>query len=110
MEIAFNKKKLADWANDDKKGRKKLGEKRFKKYRRRLALMREADNLEALRNAPGRFHELTGDRKGEWACDLDHPYRLIFTPQERPIPENEDGQYIWIEIKAVLILSIEDYH
>ena len=34
----------------------------------------------------GHYHELTGDRKGEWACDLDQPYRLIFEPHEKPIP------------------------
>lgn len=41
---------------------------------------------------------------------LDHPYRLIFTPQEVPIPINEDGQYIWFEIVGVEIIEIVDYH
>ena len=35
--------------------------------------------------------------KGQWACNLDQPYRLIFVPQENPIPTNEDGKCIWIE-------------
>lgn len=25
----------------------------------------------------GHYHELLGDRKGEWACDLDQPNRLL---------------------------------
>ena len=63
-----------------------------------------------LRYAPGRFHELKETKKGQWACDLDHPYRLIFTPQENPIPTDDDGKYIWIEILGVEIVKIEDYH
>ena len=37
-------------------------------------------------------------------------YRLIFEPHEDPIPTNENGQYLWIEIKGVEIIQIEDYH
>jgi proteic killer suppression protein len=53
---------------------------------------------------------LTSDKNGQWACDLDHPYRLIFQPQEKPIPTNIDGQYLSIKITGVEILKIEDYH
>ena len=77
---------------------------------RRLDDLRAADTLEGVRHLPGRYHELTADRKGQWACDLDQPYRLIFSPHEYPIPVNEDGQYIWIEIKGVEIIEITDYH
>lgn len=64
--------------------------------------------LEKLANE--RYHELTGDRKGQWACDLDQPYRLIFEPHENPIPTDNSGKYIWLEIKGVEILEITDYH
>ncbi|ESU24360.1 plasmid maintenance system killer protein [Flavobacterium enshiense DK69] len=59
---------------------------------------------------PGNFHELKSNRKGQWACDLDHPYRLIFEPHEDPIPTNDDGQYLWTEIKGVEIIEVVDYH
>ena len=59
---------------------------------------------------PGNFHDLTGNRKGQWACNLDNPYRLIFVPHENPIPTNSDGQYIWVEIRGVEIIDIENYH
>jgi proteic killer suppression protein len=72
--------------------------------------LRDATTLEDVRNLAGKFHELKGDRKGEWACDLDQPYRLVFTPHERPIPVNEDGQYIWAEICGVEIIEVVDYH
>ena len=69
-----------------------------------------AENLEELRHLPGNWHELKNERKGQWACDLDQPYRLIFEPQEKPIPTDQSGKYIWSEIKAVKIIEITNYH
>ena len=66
--------------------------------------------LEDVRYMPGNYHELKNQRKGQWACDLDQPYRLVFTPHEDPIPVNNDGQYIWSEIKGVEIIEIINYH
>lgn len=43
-------------------------------------------------------------------CDLDQPFRLIFKPQEKPIPTNDHGQYVWNEIKGVEIMEIVNYH
>lgn len=110
MDISFNKKQLETYANKDSKGKSKLGPKRFELYKRRLDQLAAAASLEDLRHAPGKFHELKATRKGQWACSLDGSYRLIFTPQEDPIPTNEDGQYIWIEIEAIEIVEIVDYH
>lgn len=110
MEISFDDKKLEKLANSDKAGRKKLGPKRHDLFKRRLDQLRASKNLEDLRYAPGRFHELKGGRKGQWACDLDHPYRLVFTAQEKPIPRDDSGRHLWVEIKAVEILEIADYH
>src|SRR5690606_15808189 len=110
MDITFGDNKLLKYANNNREGQKKLGDKRFKLYKKRLDQIKAAKTLEDLRYAPGRFHELKENRKGQWACDLDHPYRLIFTPQENPIPTDDDGKYIWIEISAVEIIKIEDYH
>ena len=110
MDITFGDNKLKKYANCDRDGQKKLGDKRFKLYKKRLDQIKAAKTLEDLRYAPGRFHELKENKKGQWACDLDHPYRLIFTPQENPIPTDDYGKYIWIEISGVEIIKIEDYH
>lgn len=59
---------------------------------------------------PGNYHELIGNRKGEWACNLDQPYRLIFRPIEEPIPLDNNGNYIWVEILGVEIMEIDNYH
>jgi proteic killer suppression protein len=110
MDITFSTKKLLKYANDDNFCRKKLGAIGAKRFRQRLEDLEAADNLEECRNLPGKYHELIGDRKGQWACNLEHPYRLIFRPHENPIPQNEYGQYLWIEIEGVEIIEVEDYH
>lgn len=97
-------------ANDDRFAVKRLGARRAELYKIRLDDLAAAATLEDVRHLPGHFHELTEDRKGQWACDLDHPYRLIFQPHEDPIPEDANGRYIWIEITGVEIIEITNYH
>lgn len=97
-------------ANDDRLASRKLGPLRASLFGQRLDDIRAATTLEDVRYLPGNYHELTADRKGQWACDLDHPYRLIFQPHEEPIPEDENGRYIWIEITGVEIIEITNYH
>ena len=110
MKIAFTDKKLEKLSADYNKCRQKMGDKRAKLFVTRLNALRDAATLEDVRYLPGRFHELTGTRKGQWACDLDHPYRLVLTPHEDPIPANEHGQYNWLEITGVEVIEIVDYH
>lgn len=110
MNITFANKKLEKLANNDRKMQKELGQVRAKVLRRRLAQLDDATTLEDVRDLPGNYHELRNDRKGQWACDLDQPYRLIFEPHEDPIPTNEDGQYVWLEIVGVEVIEIINYH
>ena len=110
MDITFSDKKLEKLANDDRRMLKELGKIRAEKLRLRLYQLRNAQNLEEVKILPGRYHELTGNRKGQWACDLDQPYRLIFKPQEKPIPTDPDGKYNWFEIKGVEVIEIDNYH
>lgn len=110
MEITFKDKKLRKAAVSLKLLIQVYGKRRGELLKVRLDDLLTAETLEDVRYLPGHYHELTQDRKGQWACDLDQPYRLIFTPHEDPIPVNEDGQYLWIEIKGVEIIEITDYH
>ena len=110
MDITFADKKLQKIVNDDRKMIKELGKIRAEKLNIRLTQMQDAVTFEDLRYLSGNYHELTGDRKGQWACDLDQPYRLIFKPHEDPIPINKYVQYIWLEIMGVEIIEIVDYH
>jgi proteic killer suppression protein len=110
MEIKFTDNKLEKLANDYKKCQMVMGAQRAKLYNIRLGDLHKATTLEETRYLPGNFHELKATRKGQWACDLDQPYRLVFTPIERPIPVNDNGQYSWIEITSVEIIEIINYH
>jgi len=110
MNITFADNKLLKIVNDDKKMLKVFGKIRADKLRERLTQLKFSVTLEDVRYLPGNYHELVGDRKGQWACDLDQPYRLIFEPHEDPIPVNEKGQYLWIKIIGIEIIEIVNYH
>ncbi len=110
MDITFKKKKLEKIALNERKCLKELGTVQGKIFLQRISDLYSAETLEDTRNLPGHYHELVGDRKGQWACDLDQPYRLVFEPHEDPIPTDEDGKYIWIEIKGIEIIEITNYH
>lgn len=85
---------------------------RAQKIRRRLAELRAAQCLQDFwppKSGPSRCHELTkGERKGQLSMDLDHPYRLIFVPQQ--ISLKEDGGLNWRQVTAVTILGVENTH
>lgn len=110
MDVTFSDKKLGKLVNDDRKMLKELGKQRAEILRRRLSQLRDASTLEDVRHLPGNYHELGNNRKGQWACDLDQPYRLVFTPHNNPVPVNEYGQYIWLEITGVEVIEIINYH
>ncbi len=110
MKITFEDNKLEKLVNDDRKLVKEFGKLRAAKIKARLAQLKFASTLEEVRNFPGNYHELINNRKGQWACDLDQPYRLVFTAHENPIPTNADGRYIWLEIKGVAVIEIINYH
>ena len=79
--------------------------------RRRLDDLRAADALADISHLPPtRCHELKGDREGQLAINLKHPYRLIFEPANEPIPKKEDGGLDWTKTTAILIIEVEDYH
>jgi proteic killer suppression protein len=88
VDIKFANRELRKLAIDPKKCKQQMGEKRANLFFKRLTDLRDAETLEDVRNLPGRYHELKETRKGQWSCNLDHPFRLIFKPQENPIPSN----------------------
>ena len=110
MKITFSDPELEALASDPRLCQQKLGKIRAKRFLKRVDDLYNASTLEDVRNLPGKYHELRGDRKGQWACDLDQPYRLIFEPHEDPIPTDDAGRYLWIEIKGVEVIEIVDYH
>ena len=77
----------------------------------KLGELEAAETLEDMRYMPAaRCREKKGDRKGQLSVDLQHPYRLIFTPDHDPPPVKSGGGLDWSEVTRVVILEIVDYH
>lgn len=103
MEISFKITKLQKACKDFSRAQKEYGEQIAKKLHQRLNELRSADNLyiiSQIRSA--RLHELSGDRKGEYAVDLTGNFRLIMTAV--------NGKLELSKIEAVNLESVEDYH
>lgn len=68
-----------------------------------------ADNLDQLRNAPGRCHMLIGNLAGIFSLDLDGPYRLLFSASEIDALE-ADNSIDWRLVTKVRILEVRNTH
>jgi len=111
MEISYKSAKIAKILNSSKKISQNFGDKNGKKLIRRLAVLQSAHCLaEVPPLKPDRCHELTGPRRGTFAVDLNHPFRLIFKPDHNPVPKKQDGGIDLTKITAIKILKVEDYH
>ena len=106
MQVVYADKELARCAGDKAYAVRKMGQRRADAYMDRLNDLRGAATLEDLKGVPGRYHELTGNRAGQWACDLDQPYRLIFkSTNEGPV-----AQIVWANERVAKMLEIVNYH
>lgn len=114
MEIFFRNRKLAKEFSEGAQLDRVHGVQRARKIRLRMAEFRAAVSLMDFwppKSGPGRCHELSqGKRRGQLSVDLDHPYRLIFSPAHDPIPTHHDGGLDWSKVTAIVILGVEDTH
>lgn len=111
MEIVFGSRKLQKLCNSVKEMQGTLGDRGSKSLQTRLAQLAAAETLADLGKVPGaRCHELSGDRKGHLAVDLVHPRRLVFGPDDRPLPTKDDGGLDWNKVTRIIICEIVDYH
>ena len=67
-----------------------------KSIKLRIAELRAADSVDALRLGPGRWEPLRADRLGQWSGRLSGNWRLIVEPED-------DGS-------RVRVVEIIDYH
>lgn len=96
MIIQFKTKKLERICSSYTLMKKEYGERGAQKLTQRLQELEAFSSIEELvQFRIGRCHPLDHNRYGQFAMDLNHPYRLIFTRRE------PDG---------VLIIEIVDYH
>ena len=112
MEISFKTSKHQKICIDYRVAVKELGKKSAEKLFARLAELEVAENLaEVDYIPPARCHLLTGNRKGQFGIDLEHPYRIIFKPDHEPVPLKEDGGIDRVNVTAIKIIEVgEDYH
>ena len=98
MEITYKNNKIKKVCTDARTAEKNYGLEMAAKIHQRIDEIRAADTVEMMIQFHiGRCHQLKQERKGQYAMDLVHPYRLIF--------EKEGDQ-----IQIANILEIVDYH
>ncbi len=108
MEITFAHSKLQKLCEQQNLAQKELGANCAKKLRTQLAILRAASCVAEL--VIGHPHPLKGDRAGEFAVNLEGGKRLVFQPDNDPVPLTEDGSIDWSKVTAVCIVFIGDYH
>ena len=108
MEILFKDKKIQDLCEKRAIAEKKLGSVCARKLRARLADLEAAAAVTDL--VAGNPHPLKGDRKGQFALNLDGGSRLVFRPAHNPCPQNTAGGIDWSRVTIICIEFIGDYH
>ena len=98
MDITYKSNKLEKVCTDAKVAERSYGKEMAEKIQMRIDELAAADTIEMMIQFHiGRCHSLTNNRKGQYAMDLVHPYRLVF---------EKHGN----EIQIAHILEIVDYH
>ena len=111
MKIVFKSRRLQKLCQTEKLLVQAYGKDCGRKIARRLTTLDGAQCLgDVPSTPPERCHPLKGDRQGEFAVDVQQPYRLVFRPNHDPIPTKEDGGVDLKRVTEIEILSIEDYH
>ena len=111
MDIAFRTRKLQRTFNSEIRLQKEYGPRMARAIAIRLAVLSNARILTMVPTTPpNRRHQLSGSRKGQYAVDLVHPYRLVFRPAHDPMPYKDDGGIDTNLVTAITILEVVDYH
>ena len=76
----------------------------------RLDDLAAAASMETMRQLPGSWEELTGNRRGQFSCRLDKKLRLVVRPSKQPPPTKPDGGLDWAAIDAITVVEVVNYH
>lgn len=111
MDISFVSTKLRKIFNSEKELNREYGTEQARTIMRRMATLKAAASLDDVpRLPPDRRHELTGDLQGHFAVDLKHPCRLLFLPNNDPLPKKADGGIDLQKVTTITITKVKDYH
>lgn len=109
MDIDFAKKKDRAVFNDACLLVRAYGAENARRIKRRMIEFRAARFLVDIPvTPPSRRHKLS-NRDEEYAVDVKHPFRLVFTPDPVSI-RSANGAYDISKVTGIVILRIEDYH
>ncbi|GAA6390905.1 type II toxin-antitoxin system RelE/ParE family toxin [Megasphaera sp.] len=98
MKVSYRNRKIEKVCTNAQSARKTYGTTMAEKIHKRIDQLRSADSVEMMiQSRIGRCHPLMGNRENQYALDLEHPYRLIFTKK---------GD----EIQIAEVQEIIDYH
>jgi len=98
LDITYRNKKIKSVCTDAKTAVRAYGLEMALIIHQRIDEIHASDTVEMMvKLRIGRCHPLTQNRKGQYAMDLVHPYRLVF---------EKHGD----EIQIANILEIVDYH
>ena len=89
MEISFVYARLKHACETLSERMRKWGQPAAKNLKSRLDDLRAARCMKDMRNLPGRWEELTGERRGVFSCRLDKALRLILRPSRQPPPSRK---------------------
>lgn len=111
MEVLFRKRQMQRVCNSADESIRRFGQAGGRRLQRRLAELAAATTLAEVATLPqARLHPLGGDRAGQFAVDLEHPYRLILEPANEPVPTKVDGGIDLGRVTQVLVVEVVDYH
>lgn len=107
MILEFKNKKIQRQCENPSEAQKVYGVNIGNRLTLRVEQLMAARNLSDIRRIPpARLHKLSGKRANEYAVDLVHPYRLIFTPVFKDGNETDKLE----SINIVRIEEVIDYH
>jgi toxin HigB-1 len=110
MQVEFLDTRLKRLCEDKSARQRQWHKASADKLATRLDDLAAAAHLDVLRTLPGKWEELTGDRKGQLSCRLDKKLRLVIRPAKQPPPTKPDGGLDWRAVDAVIVLEVENYH
>jgi proteic killer suppression protein len=110
IDISWSNRKLQKSCASDKDGTRTFGADQWKTLKNRIVSLEAAPTLADMRGVPGRCHELSADRAGQFALDLRGSFRLIFAPDHEPVPLLEDGGIDRSRVTKIVITEVADYH
>lgn len=111
MDLYFKSRGLEKACSIERESVRTWGAERSRVVRRRLAELAAAESLAVIATLPpARLHPLAGNREGQFAVDVQHPFRLVFEPHLDEVPRLPEGGVDKGKVTAIRILAVEDYH